>query len=108
MRITHEEPVCQELPELLPPGVLHIFIRGLPDVDATVTMKIRRAVRPTVAPAIGGLDCDADAQRHVIVSDLKMREFDVRRWFPVSLASHGGPSPEEPVNLPIFWIVEGD
>ena len=108
MLIAHEEPVCQELPEFLPPDILDIFIRGLPIVDATVAKNCLRAVRPTFAPGISCLDCDADAQRLVVVGDLEIREFDVRGRFYVSLASHGGPSIEETVNFPIFWTVDGD
>ena len=108
MLIVHEEPVCQEFPEFLPPDVLHILIRGLPAVDATVAMKSLRAVRPTLASGISCLDCDADAQRLLEVGDLEVRELDVRGRFYVSFASHGGPSPEETVNVPIFWAVDDD
>ena len=69
MRINQEKSVRQDLPELLPPIVLHIVIRGLPAVNATVAMKGLRAVWPALASGVGRLEGDAYAQRLVVVGD---------------------------------------
>lgn len=94
MWISQKESVSQELSELLPPNVLLTVIRGLTADDAAVAMKCLRTVWPTLASAIGRLDCDAYALRLVVVGDLEMREFDVRGRFLVELASHGTPAVE--------------
>lgn len=94
MWINQEKPVRQDLPELLPPTVLYALIRRLPAVDATVAVKCLRAVRPTLASAVGRLECNAYALRLVVVGDSEMRKFDVRGRFFMNLASHGDPVPK--------------
>ena len=94
MWINQEELVYEELPELLPPGVLCHLIRGLPLVDATVAVKFLQAVWPPIASAIGRPNCDAHALWQVVIDESKVREVDVGGWCFATLAYHGGPNPE--------------